>query len=259
MKVLLFVFPLALFLSCNGQEVNTANSTQEDAMISKKDSAILAFYSKSKGNDIPSKSSGAVSKGTMKNGKLIPFYGKNFSYFDKSSYLGGRAFVNDKVLTTILKSYSSLEHLVPNRHFMIMESANKEGGKLYPHRTHQNGLSVDFMMPLIKDNIPYYKLDDMGTRHYLLSFNDHGEYGNDKSVKVDFNLMAQHILLLDQEAKKVGLKIKKVVIKIEYKDDLFATEYGKKLKSSGIYLVKGLSKIINALHDEHYHIDFGVR
>jgi len=52
------------------------------------------------------------------------------------------------------------------------------------------------------------------------------------------------------------MKIAKVIIKIEYKDELFATEYGQKLKKSGIYIVKGLTKLINALHDEHYHIDF---
>ncbi len=138
-----------------------------------------------------------------------------------------------------------------------METANQKGGNLYPHRTHQNGLSIDFMMPLIKDNKPYYKLDSLGTRHYLLAFNDKGEYSTDTSIKVDFNLIAQHILILNEKAKKEDLKVKKVIIKIEFKDELFATEYGKKLKKSGIYVVRGLPKMINALHDEHYHIDFG--
>lgn len=192
----------------------------------------------------------------MTNGKLIPFYGNNFSYFDKGSYLNGRGYVNSNLLTTILDSYKNLELSDSNRHFKIMESANKEGGKLYPHRTHQNGLSVDFMMPLIKENKPYYKLDSLGTSHYLLSFNDNGEYSNDTSVKVDFNLIAKHILLLNKKAKKEGLKIKKVIIKTEYKDALYTTEYGRKLKKSDVYIVKRLSKMINALHDEHYHIDF---
>ena len=257
MKVIFYSLPLILFFSCNGQESNEVSIPEKETKTFEKDTAIVAYYENNKGDKKPSISSGAVSSGKMTNGKLIPFYGNNFSYFDKGSYLGGRGYVHSKVLTILLESYQQLETIIPNRKFFVMESANKEGGKLAPHRTHQTGLSVDFMMPLIKDNVPYYKLDDLGTRHYLLSFNDNGEYSNDMTVKVDFNLIAQHILILNKEAKKVGLKVKKVIIKIEYKDELFATEYGKKLKSSGIYVVKGLSKMINALHDEHYHIDFG--
>ena len=82
---------------------------------------------------------------------------------------------------------------------MIMETVNKNGGKLKPHRTHQKGLSVDFMMPLIKGNTPYYKLDKTGAMHYLLAFNGNGEYGKDTTVKVDFNLMDRHILILNKK------------------------------------------------------------
>ncbi len=259
MKVLLFLMSVIFFYSCEEQEKEGVVTLKKERQKPEKDTAILAFYNKNKGDDKRSNSFGVVSNGKLENGKLIPFYGKNFSYFDKGSYLSGRGYVNDKVLVTLLESYKQLETLVPNRHFYIMESANKEGGKLYPHRTHQNGLSVDFMMPLTQGNKPYSQLDSLGTGHYLLAFNNNGEYGYNKSVKVDFNLMAQHILILNKEAEKVGLKIKKVIIKTEYKDELFATEYGKKLKASGIYLVKRLSKLINALHDEHYHVDFGKR
>lgn len=259
MKLFLYFIPILFFYACQSQEASNQEKTKPPSKLidSSKDTAILAYYEQNKGNKKPSKSSGKVSSGTLTNGKLLPFYGSNFSYFDKSSYLGGRAYLNDKVLTTVIESYKQLEKEIPHRHFIIMETANQKGGELYPHRTHQNGLSVDFMMPLTQNKQPYYKLDSLGTRHYLLAFNNEGEYANDTTVKVNFNLIAHHILILNQEAKKVGLKIKKVIIKIEYKDELFATEYGKKLKASGVYVVKGLSKMINALHDEHYHIDFG--
>ncbi|MCT4580081.1 MAG: penicillin-insensitive murein endopeptidase [Flavobacteriales bacterium] len=259
MKLLLYFIPVFLFYACQSQEAPNKQGIKSPSkpLGTEKDTAILSYYQQNKGNKKPSRSSGSVSNGKLTNGKLLPFYGTNFSYFDKGSYLSGRAYLNNKVLTTVLESYKQLEKEVPNRHFFIMETANQKGGELYPHRTHQTGLSVDFMMPLIQNKQPYYKLDSLGTRHYLLAFNDQGEYANDNTVKVDFNLIARHILILNQQAKKVGLKIKKVIIKIEYKDELFATEYGKKLKASGIYVVKGLSKMINALHDEHYHIDFG--
>ncbi len=252
--IVFFVIILTVIACGNSQE---KKGDELIPLSDNKDTTVLSYYEKNKGNSEKSKSLGTVSNGKLTNGKLLPFYGKNFSYFDKGSYLDGRAYVNGRVLNTILASYKKLEEVAPNRKFKLMESANREGGKLYPHRTHKNGLSVDFMMPLIKDNKPYYKLDSLGVTHYLLSFNDNGAYNKDTAVTVDFNLMAQHILILNEKAKQEGLKVKKVIIKIEYKDELFATEYGKKLKASGVYVVKGLSKMINALHDEHYHIDFG--
>lgn len=259
MKLFFYSIIILFLIACQSQESSKKDFKVEKklSLNLKKDAEIISYYKLNKGNKKPSKSRGAVSKGSLQNGKLIPYYGTNYSYFDKGSYLGGRAYLNNKVLSTILESYKVLETKAPKRHFFIMETANQKGGNLYPHRTHQNGLSIDFMMPLIKDNKPYYKLDSLGTRHYLLAFNDNGEYSTDTTIKVDFNLIAQHILILNEKAKKENLKVKKVIIKIEFKDELFATEYGKKLKKSGIYVVKGLPKMINALHDEHYHIDFG--
>ena len=146
---------------------------------------------------------------------------------------------------------------MPTRYFGVMECSNEHGGEMQPHKTHQNGLSVDFMMPLLKDDLPYYGLDSLGLMHYLLDFDHAGKYKKDPTVSVDFNLMARQILLLDFFAKKVGLKIFKVIVKIEFKDELFMTEYGKLLKASDIYVVQGLTPTINALHDDHFHIDFG--
>jgi len=57
-------------------------------------------------------------------------------------------------------------------------------------------------------------------------------------VKIDFDLKAKRILILEEQSRKNGLKIKKVIIKTELKDELFATPSGKKLKANGIYVVK---------------------
>ena len=218
---------------------------------------IAEYYNKNKGDSIPSISSGTVSNGSLKHGKLIPFYGDNYQYFDSWSYLQGRAFLNGSVLATVLKTYSILSVKSPYQQYRVMECSHENGGKLYPHRTHQNGLSVDFMMPLMKAGKPYYELDDKGVKHYLLDFNDEGSYEKDVSISIDFERVAQHVLILDQQARKQGLKITKVIIKIELKDELFNCVSGKLLKNSGIYIVQGLTPKINKLHDDHYHIDFG--
>lgn len=215
-----------------------------------------AFYKKNKGDNQPSQSVGTVSAGSLKNGKLMPYKGNNFAYFDSLSYVKGRAFVHDKVKKAVLATYSTLEQLHPNRMFYLMECSNKNGGKMFPHRTHQNGLSVDFMVPKIKNGKPCYDLDKTGADHYFLAFDKQGRYIEDTSISIDFNLLAQHILLLEKEARKKGIKIKKVIINTDLKDELFATEYGKKLKTSGIYIAQNLSPLINSLHDDHIHVDF---
>ena len=98
--------------------------------------------------------------------------------------------------------YSSLGKKYPGRIFQLMECSNEKGGKIWPHHTHQNGLSVDFMMPLIKDSLPYYKLDDLGKEHYLLTFDNNGCYSNNKEVKIDFDLVAKQILILMNKLEK---------------------------------------------------------
>jgi len=254
------LFPLLFpLLSCTAQEVENSTLVNDALPLSEINTdslAVVEFYELNKGNEQPSVTIGSTSNGTLKNGKLLPFYGTNFQYFDKNSYLSSRGFTSNVTRDIILDSYASLYEVIPSRYFYVMELSSKEGGKLYPHKTHQNGLSADFMMPKLKEGKPYYGLDTLGVKHYLLKFNDNGEYDKDSNIKIDFNVIAQHILILNNNAKKYGYKISKVIIKIEFKDKLFATEYGKKLKSSGIYVVKSLTPLINGLHDEHYHVDF---
>lgn len=252
LSVTLSFLLLALF-SCQGQDKNTPSGQEPDSSGADK---IAAYYEANKGDDSPSRSTGAVSDGGLVNGKLVPFSGTNFRYFDTQSYLNGRAFVHHRVKESMLGAYGALAQQMPERKFVYMECSNKEGGKLFPHRTHQNGLSIDFMMPLVKDGQPYYRLDSLGSGHYWLSFDNQGRYSDDSTVVIDFETAARHILILEERARKNGLKISKVIIKIELKDELFAGPYGKKLKNSGIYVVQGLTPIVNAVHDDHYHIDF---
>ncbi|MCR6637865.1 MAG: penicillin-insensitive murein endopeptidase [Sporocytophaga sp.] len=219
---------------------------------------IKVYLSGNKENSIPSTSTGTVSGGALINGKLFPFQGANYQYFDTSSYINNRAFLNDKIRTAVISSYKQLEKEIPDRKFFIMECSNKNGGKIFPHRTHQNGLSIDFMMPLIKGNKAFYDLDTIGAGHYWLDFDNEGKYSEDKSISIDFDLVARQILSLETQARNNGYKIQKVIIKTEYKNLIFATPYGKKLKQSNIYFVNSLTSLINSLHDDHFHIDFEI-
>lgn len=244
------------FVSCTAQ-TNSPTSTSDSVIESDSTlSEVDAHFELNNTIHEASQSVGTVSNGSLENGRIMPFSGPNFHYFDTTSYLADRGFTHEKVLQTVLEAYSKLETLLPDQHFCIMECSHKHGGELFPHRTHQNGLSVDFMMPKLKDSKPYYELDKLGAQHYMLTFDKNGKYSKDQSVSLDFNTIALHILQLQSAAKNNGLSIEKVIINTDLKDELFATEQGKILKTSGIYIVQNLSPLINSVHDDHFHVDF---
>lgn len=235
----------------------TSCGAQDSIKTSKKKPTPLELYVQEQDtNNLESVSIGSVSDGSLKHGKLVPFSGLNFRYFDTSSYLNNRAFLHGSVLKALLQSYRRLDTLYPNRQFVVMECSHKHGGKLSPHRTHQNGLSIDLMMPLAQHGALYYGLDSMGVNHYLLDFDHNGTYTSDTTIRIDFQLVAHHLLVLEQEARKHGLKIAKVIINTDLKDELYASSYGVQLKNSSIYVVRRLSPLINAVHDDHFHVDF---
>lgn len=257
-----FIYLLLFFSFCSCQsqtnqqrKINPATTIDSESTKNKIDEYLATIVKDS----IPSISLGNVGSGRLEHGKLVPFSGVNFSYFDTLSYTSGRAFVNDKLLSTLQETYSNLEETLPKEHFCIMECSNEHGGKIHPHRTHQNGLSVDFMTPLKKDGASYYDLDKMGATHYLLEFDNDGKYTKDSSITIDFEKMALHLVTLEKAARNNGLKISKVILKTELKDNLFASSYGKQLMESGIYFTKSLTPMINSLHDDHYHIDFDLK
>jgi penicillin-insensitive murein endopeptidase len=129
---------------------------------------------------------------------------------------------------------------------------------MFPHRTHQNGMSVDMMMPLMKDGQPYYDLDDLGAMHYLLEFNKEGQYINDTSISIDFEMVANEINQMRVEAEKLGLKITKVIFNTDLRDELLGTTQGKLFASNGPYVTLSLERVINELHDDHFHVDFEI-
>jgi penicillin-insensitive murein endopeptidase len=259
MKLTPIIFLPLVIQSCSGQ-IKPTDKMKPAELISEQPESdpITELYHQYQHKSGESKTSGTVSNGTLKNGRIFPFKGPNFIYFDTASYLNKHAFTHEKVNRTVLATYQQFETLLPAFEFGLMECSNEHGGKIWPHRTHQNGLSVDFMSPLLKNGIPTADFNTIGLPHYLMDFDENGTYTEDPTYSIHFNLIAQHILELDKQAKKNGLRIEKVILKIALKDNLFATEYGKKLKATGIYFATHLSDLIDGLHDDHYHVDFRI-
>lgn len=249
---------LLLVQGCSSQTDPSAPAKTAESHPKPAPDPIQDLYDQYQNQRAASISSGTVSNGSLKNGRIFPFKGPNFIYFDSASYLDKHAFTHERVHRAVLETYKRFETILPEFEFGLMECSNEHGGKIWPHRTHQNGLSVDFMSPLLKNGAPNTDFNTTGLPHYLMDFDENGVYTENPAYAIDFNLVAQHILTLNEEAKKQGLKIDKVILKIDLKDNLFATEYGKKLQTSGIYFATKLSDLIDSLHDDHYHVDFGL-
>lgn len=124
------------------------------------------------------------------------------------------------------------------------------------HRTHQNGTSADFMVPKKRGGSQSTFFDNLGYFHYLLDFDEKGRLFGAKSVEIDFETMAKHVLAIADAAQRNGLKIRKIIFRLELKDELFATPTGKSLTERGIPFSQRLPYWTNRVHDDHYHIDF---
>lgn len=112
---------LGLFI-CSFIFFQCSHSSQSDNTKKKETNTKLKtpfedFINEYPDNNIPSISKGTVSNGELINGKLFPFEGSNFTYFDKASYLNGKAFTHQKVKQATLATYKTLETVYRNRNF----------------------------------------------------------------------------------------------------------------------------------------------
>jgi len=204
-----------------------------------------------------SESIGSVRDGKLKNGWLLPYKGKNHRYFSPFSYyILNNGYVHSSVYATIMEAYHTCETTCPDILFRIMECTSKHGGRMLIHWTHQNGTSVDFMVPTMKGDNRNLMINKIGMFHYLLKFNEQGKYALGRKTVIDFETMARHIIALDDAAQHHGLKIRKILLNTNLHDELFSTPSGKLLAQRNLRFIPHLNNLINAVHDDHYHVDF---
>lgn len=215
-------------------------------------------------NDETSISHGTSLNGWLENGKRLPFKGANYQYFNFWSYLKGFCFVNGKVEQTIIDAYKLCEQTCPETTFIMMEGSKSNGGTyVFNHATHRNGLSMDFMTPLKKENKPYILTNILNAYGYGLNFNDQGKLTSSmpinlipSNVHIDFETMARHILALDKAAKNNGTAINLILFKKSLVPLLLATPSGKKVKARKIPFYEHMDKFLDQAHDDHYHVEF---
>ena len=210
---------------------------------------------------IPSLAFSAVDEsicyGTTNNGKLVggvklPDSGNNFQSYSSIGNLIGRTYIHSKVKNVILNSYQKLKSNAPGKVFMYGETGWKNGDRFKPHKTHQNGLSVDFMVPVLKAGksvyLPTSPLNKFG---YGIEFDEQGKFAE---YYIDFEAMAAHLVELHKEARAQNIAIWRVIFAPELQPWLFQTKYGEYLKQN----LEFSKKRSWVRHDEHYHVDFAV-
>lgn len=196
---------------------------------------------------------GTVSKGRIENSVKLPEYGKNFSAYSSLGTAAGRTYVHAKVAEIIVAAYGQLAKSQPSTVYVYGETGWPSGGRLRPHRTHQNGLSVDFFVPVRNAEgrsvpLPTGITNKLG---YDIEFDEAGKYGE---YTIDFPALAEHLYQLQQVAQAKGVGISLVILDSAYLPKLFATGRGSHLQKT-LPLMKGKPWV---RHDEHYHVDFSV-
>jgi len=200
----------------------------------------------------------SVCYGTTSNGKLddgveLPKSGKNFVTYSEIARLAGRTYVHSQVNKIIISAYEYLETEQPSKVFKYAETGFKEGGQFEPHKTHRNGLSVDFMTPVTNKSgksvhLPTHPFNKFG---YDIEFDSKDSY---KEYTIDYIALAAHIVALHKEAKTQGVNLWRVIFDPKLQPNLFKTQYGSYLKKH-ILFSKKRSWV---RHDEHYHVDFDI-
>ena len=196
---------------------------------------------------------GTVSNGRLENGVRLPPNGPNFSPYSALATNAGRTYVHSRVLEVVVAAYAALEQSAPGRVFVYGETGWRSGGRIPPHRTHQNGLSVDFFVPVRDEAGRSVPLPTSVTNRfgYNIEFDRDGRFGE---YTIDFEALAEHLYQLHEAAKARGIGIALVILDPPYLPRLLATARGPLVRER-LKFMKGAAWV---RHDEHYHVDFAV-
>ena len=200
--------------------------------------------------------SARICYGTSANGRVgesvaLPAEGKNYGPYSSLGVTLGRTHVHQTVRDIVADAYAAAYRSMPATRFVYGETGLSTGGPFKPHRTHQNGTSVDFMVPVLDSKgksvaLPSSALNKFG---YALEFDANGKLND---LQIDFEAVAEHLYQLAEAAKKHGAPIDRAIFQKELVAQLYRTRRGTYLRAK-VAFMKATPWI---RHDEHYHVDF---
>lgn len=195
---------------------------------------------------------GSTGAGRLEGACRLPASGDNFTSYSRVLWLAGRTWVHCDVHAIVLDAYVALAAELPDRTYVYGETGRRSGGLFKPHRTHQNGLSVDFMVPVINDGgfsvpLPTNVLNRYG---YSIEFTLDGRFDG---LVIDYDAIASHLAALDEAARKRGSGITRVVFDPEMQPALKGVKSWDKIADLTFSERRSWVR-----HDEHYHVDFAI-
>ena len=200
---------------------------------------------------------GTTASGRIEGAVRLPASGPNFRTYCWPCITALRTYGHDKAVAATVAAYGDLADSHPDVTFLYGEVGLPWGGRFPPHRTHRNGLSIDFMVPiragadrrtLTPAVMATTALNRFG---YDEDFDPDGVQ-RDGTVRrvIDFDAIAAHLRALDRRARERGGRIARIFFAPDLQDDLFA------LAPDLRRLLRFNSRPSWVRHDDHYHVDF---
>ncbi len=196
---------------------------------------------------------GTPGHGRLEKAARIPVSGANFRPYSELGVRLGRTHAHSRVVRVMTHAYGALERSMPDRVFVYGESGWAQGGPFRPHRTHQNGLAVDFMVPVLDASgrsvpLPSRVDNKFG---YGIEFDRQGRHGR---LRIDFEAIAEHLYAVHVAARREGITVERVIFDPPLIPALYRTRRGDFIRRQ-VRFMPGKAWV---RHDEHYHIDFGL-
>jgi penicillin-insensitive murein endopeptidase len=196
---------------------------------------------------------GTTANGRLENGVQLPAEGKNFVGYSGLAATLGRTYLHSSASDIVLDAYRTLQQTAPGKVFKYAETGFAEGGKFKPHKTHQNGLSIDFMVPVLNAegesvHLATHPFNKFG---YNIEFDEKGSY---HGLQIDYEAMAAHLVALHQSAEKKQAKVWRVIFDPQLQPNLLKSSHADYLKKN----VRFSKRRSWVRHDEHYHVDFAI-
>lgn len=213
----------------------------------------LLIFATNGGAQSASRCFGTTSNGSLENGWKLPLAGDNFEAYSTAGWLLGRTYVHSQVFEVVMSTFARLARESPDKTYVYGETGKKRGGEFRPHKTHRNGLSVDFMVPL-KDEQGHsvaMKTSPLNKWGYGLEFDDAGRLGK---LSIDADAMAEHLYQLHSAARRAGIDLHRVIFDPGLQPLLQHTDRWQYLEKH----VRFSERQSWVRHDDHYHVDFQV-
>jgi len=196
---------------------------------------------------------GTPAHGAVTGAVPLPLAGPNFEAYTEHGARLSRTHVHPTVAAITVEAYRRLEATAPGVRFVYGETGLPDGGPFPPHRTNQNGASVDYIVPLRgrdgrRAMLPRALQNKYG---YEVELDAQGRLGD---LDLDVVAIAEHLYQLRQAASKHGLALQRVILDPPLARRVLATSRGQSLRDLPWVWGK-----VWVRHDDHNHVDFALK